>query len=144
MTDPDRDWATQMITLFGTGDDMIFTVLRGEPWSKARPRFDRAGHVYQDPQDRDAERSTGWRLRSVARQNIFGNILLACRFYRSTLRRIDGDNLLKHICDAGNGVLWKDDSQITMKIAEVLHDPAYPRTVIAVGRHLSTMKRLTR
>jgi Holliday junction resolvase RusA-like endonuclease len=41
-----------------------------------------------------------------------GLVHLEVRFHRGTRRRSDFDNLLKPIGDAGNGILWVDDSQI--------------------------------
>ena len=39
-------------------------------------------------------------------------------FVRSTRNRVDLDNLLKTVLDAGTGVVWTDDSQIFRSCAE--------------------------
>jgi hypothetical protein len=67
--------------------------------------------------------------------------MLVCRFYRSNMQRIDADNLLKHVCDSANGILWEDDSQVTLVLGEVMFDPNQPRTIILAGNHASTMLR---
>lgn len=120
------------------------TVLLGEPHSKARPRFDKDGHAYKDPADAAAEEATKWRLRQFFRRGpLTGNVALGCIFFRSTRQEIDADNMLKHVCDAGNGILWLDDSQVTAKYGQVELDPEQPRTILVLGPHVSTMQRGT-
>ncbi len=120
------------------------TVLAGEPHSKARPRFNKEGRAYKDPADAEAERATKDRMRLWWRRPpLTGNVALGCVFHRSSRQEIDGDNLLKHVCDAGNGLLWVDDSQVTAKYAEIQLDPERPRTVLVIAPHVSTMRRGT-
>lgn len=139
----DLDWALTMYGLFarkGDTEDMWYAVIEGDPWSKQRARFAN-GVAYQPKADRDAEKATRNAMRSNKPSSFIGNIALACRFYRSNFQRIDTDNLVKHVCDSGKGLLWPDDSQITLALGEVQYDPARPRTVIVVGHHESTMRR---
>jgi Holliday junction resolvase RusA-like endonuclease len=120
------------------------TVLLGEPHSKARPRFDKDGHAYKDPADAAAEQATRWRMRQFFHRGpLTGNVALGCVFFRSTRQEIDADNMLKHVCDAGNGLLWLDDSQITAKYGGIELDPGRPRTLLVLGPHVSTMQRGT-
>lgn len=125
----------------GDNYDVMLARLDGDPWSKSRPRHTRTGRTYSLPEDRDAEARTAARLREVAREPASGNVALACIFYRSNRQRIDADNLLKHVCDAANGVLWHDDSQVTAVLGVIELDPAHPRTVVAVAPHFSTLGR---
>jgi len=49
-------------------------------------------------------------------------------------QRPDADNLLKMVLDAGNGMLWLDDSQVIECSAAKVYDHV-PNTKIAVWRH---------
>lgn len=61
-----------------------------------------------------------------------GELRVELEFHRASSRRADLDNLAKLVLDAGNGVLWRDDSQI-VELELVKHDRArMPRTVIRV------------
>ncbi len=123
-----------------TEQDFYLLNLPGSPWSKSRPRFSRQGHAYPDPKDVAAEKETGKFLKAQCAP-FTGNVGLVCIFYRPNLKRIDADNLMKHVCDSGNGILWKDDSQITAEVSIVELDRDNPRTLIAVGKHASSMPR---
>lgn len=124
-------------------DELRMIVIPGEPKSKARPRFTRSGRTYHAPADKAGEARTAAFMRSSVRSPYTGNVALGCVFYRPNRQRIDVDNMLKHVCDAANGVLWVDDSQVTavMGVAEL--DSDRPRTVIVIGRHVSTLSRGT-
>jgi Holliday junction resolvase RusA-like endonuclease len=59
------------------------------------------------------------------------------RLYRPG--RPDGDNLLKAVQDAGNGLLWKDDSQIVVaKISKMYAGAGEPPHVEVLVRAGST------
>jgi Holliday junction resolvase RusA-like endonuclease len=116
-------------------------IIPGEPYSKSRPRFRHQGRAYSAPGDVAAEARIGWELRRVFRQPWTGNIAVGCVFFRSSKRAVDADNCIKCCCDAGNGVAWQDDSQITAVYGIVELDRDNPRTLLVVARHLSTMGR---
>jgi Holliday junction resolvase RusA-like endonuclease len=141
----DKEWAFSLYELLGRGDDdeqACYFEIEGDPWSKSRPRFTTRGTTYQPRDDREAEQLLAWRLKASGKAAFFqGNVMLACRFYRASAQRIDADNLLKHVCDSANGVLWKDDSQVTLIIGEVQHDTVRPRTIMLAGNHESTLRR---
>ena len=110
-------------------------VVEGEPVPKGRPRF--AGHAYTPGRTRDAEEevriqaltaTTGksWFLLDGYRYGV------EMRFYRSTARPVDLDNLVKLATDACNGVLWLDDSQIVHWVARKERDRDNPRTEVRV------------
>jgi Holliday junction resolvase RusA-like endonuclease len=50
------------------------------------------------------------------------------------VRRGDWDNFSKSITDACNGVLWKDDRQISDAVVRVRYDKAAPRVEVTVER----------
>lgn len=141
----DRERAEEILAFIAPGQtDTWGTVLPGEPHSKARPRFTKKGHAYKDPADKQAEENTQWLLRSRWRRPpLTGNVALGAVFHRSTRQLIDDDNMIKHLCDAANGILWVDDSQVTAKYADIQLDAEHPRTVLVIGPHVSTMKRGT-
>lgn len=139
----DRDWAHALYEAFArAGDDesLWYLEIDGAPWSKSRPRFAR-GRVYSKRDDVLAERALRYRMMQGKAPKFPGNVMVACRFYRPNFQRIDADNLLKHVCDSANGVLWEDDSQVTLVFGEVHHDAENPRTVILVANHHSTLVR---
>lgn len=113
-----------------------FTVY-GRPVPKGRPRFNsKTGVVYPPKRTVDFERS----VRSAASMAMRGHVILTGAVFLevssyfmvpkswSKKKRIDalsgdawhsckpdGDNLLKAVCDALNGVVWMDDAQCSMK-----------------------------
>ncbi|MGW4240981.1 RusA family crossover junction endodeoxyribonuclease [Nocardia sp. NPDC004722] len=114
--------------------------LPGDPHPKGRPRFSR-GRAYTAEADRDAEARTALLLSQRVSQPLTGNIALTCVFYRRTRRRVDVDNLLKHVMDAANGILWRDDSQCTSLRGVIELDRDNPRTLILIGPHESSLVR---
>lgn len=111
--------------------------VEGEPVSKARARYTRAGRMYT-PQKTVAHEAM---LKLLMRAELgaidpdgksrFG---LRSIFYRSTRQRIDCDNLLKAVSDAANGVVWKDDAQVVEVIGRLFLADASPRTEIVIYR----------
>lgn len=122
-------------------DNMTFVVLPGEPYSKSRPRFSRNGRTYIKKEDREQEEATALRLRQVFKQPKTGNVALGCIFFRSSRQRIDADNMLKHVCDAANGIVYLDDSQVTAVLGIIELDAGSPRTVVMIADHTTTMTR---
>lgn len=114
----------------------------GEPPTKARPRFSN-GRVYKLEADQEAETATGWHLRKRFRRPLTGNVALGAIFFRPDRRRIDVDNMLKHLCDAANGIVWLDDSQVTALAGFAELDVEAPRTLIVIAPHVSTLERGT-
>lgn len=126
----------------GTGQ-MKMVVIEGEPASKSRPRFTRTGRVYRTKEDVDAELRTAYHVRSLFKEPWTGNIALGCVFFRPNKQRIDVDNMLKHVCDAANGIAWVDDSQVTAVYGVAELDSSYPRTILVFAQHRSTLLRGT-
>lgn len=141
-TDFDRALAMCSVLSAGT-DNMTFLVLPGDPYSKSRPRFSRNGKTYVKKEDRQQEEVTALRLRQYFKQPKTGNVALGCIFFRSNRQRIDADNMLKHVCDAANGIVYLDDSQVTAVLGIVELDAEHPRTIIVIADHVTTMTRGT-
>lgn len=106
----------------------------GEPRSKARPRVS-GRHVYTPQKQRDAERALGLALGAAVRAPIEGPVAVGLRFYRSTRQRVDIDNMVKHVFDAANRIVFADDMQVTVLFAEARLDRKRPRTAIVIGAH---------
>jgi Holliday junction resolvase RusA-like endonuclease len=140
----DLDRALAMsAALCANTNSLQFLVIPGAPYSKSRPRFSRNGSVYVKVEDRVQEERTAVFLKQKFRQPMTGNVALGCIFYRPNRQRIDADNMLKHVCDAANGVAYLDDSQVTAVMATVELDADNPRTVIIIGEHATSMTRGT-
>lgn len=128
----------------GPDERLLLVTIPGLPPTKARARVNtRTGRMYDPKENREAEKATaGWLRLALGDDGMFtGNVALACVFYRPTFQRIDTDNMLKHVCDAATGVVWKDDSQVTAIYGQTELDATDPRTVIVIGNHASTMTR---
>lgn len=119
-----------------------FLTIPGPPWSKSRPRFG-TKRGYRDPKDRAAELRTRAVFTRYVAEPFTGNVAVTCMFFRPNRQRIDADNLIKHVCDSGNGILWLDDSQVTAACGIIELDAQNPRTIVMVGEHESTMTRGT-
>ena len=138
MEDPSR--VGDLAAILGLTDIKTLTI-PGSPHPKSRPRFSAQGHAYRDPKDRAAERLTGLWLRRLTPMPYLGNVGLVCVFYRADRTRADNDNFLKTVADSSNGILWVDDCQVTLMLGIVELDRANPRTEIAIGEHVSSLKR---
>lgn len=106
----------------------------GPPGSKARARYSKKSRRFYTP-DRTAsqEEALAWKFRSQmrGRATIRGNVALLAVFYRPNYQRIDADNLLKLVLDAGTRArAWEDDCQVTTQGAIIEYDPHSPRTII--------------
>lgn len=140
--DADRERARLIAAALAPGvQDYRVLVLDGVPHSKERPRFDKQGRAYKSPVDAAAEEKTAWKLRPAFRQPLTGNLAVGCVFFRPNRQRIDKDNLLKHVLDAGNGIAWVDDAQVTAGYQVIELDIENPRTLLVVTRHVSSMDR---
>jgi Holliday junction resolvase RusA-like endonuclease len=141
----DRDRLLSLYSVMaGQADDgterIAFTTIPGAPASKSRVRFGK-GHAYSSADMRAAEQRTAWFLKSALGEPMQGNIFVACIFFRPNRQRIDVDNMLKHICDAANGIIWKDDSQVTAIAGIAEYDKENPRTAVIIGEHDSSLVR---
>lgn len=117
-----------------------FVTIPGEPRSKARPRF-HGKKGFSDPVQAGNEQVMKFYLRQQFRNPLTGNLGVACFFYRSSRQPVDTDNMLKQVLDAGTGVCWGNDRQVTA-VAGVTHmDRDNPRLIVGIGFHESTLDR---
>jgi Holliday junction resolvase RusA-like endonuclease len=107
-------------------------ILPGKPPSKPRPRFGK-GRAYASTEQKAAERATGLQLRSHHPELLEGPLVVVMTFYVPDAHRRDADNLVKHLWDAANGVIWNDDSQVKRSAQLVEIDRANPRTEVLLG-----------
>ncbi|MFD3844789.1 RusA family crossover junction endodeoxyribonuclease [Streptomyces microflavus] len=137
----DRTRARLLAAALAPGaSDVKVVRFAGNPPSKTRHRF-ADGKAYKTDADTNAELATAQWLKRDFRRPWSGNLAVGCVFFRKTRHLIDGDNMLKHVMDAGNGIAWHDDAQVTAKYAVVELDTKAPRTLIVVARHVSSMDR---
>lgn len=88
-------------------------VVHGEPKSKERPRVSRTGNVYTPKTTRDAEKEIVVTYLDKCGDVYFEKTVeLRVSFFLGNKRARDGDNMLKLVQDALNGVAYPDDKQI--------------------------------
>lgn len=111
---------------------VLTLTLKGDPVPKARARTTPHG-TYTPHRTREAEEKWRWTVLAsgwkVNRDALFG---LEADFFCRTKRRSDLSNMLKLVEDAGNGMIWADDSQIAWLHATVTRGAADPRTEVRV------------
>lgn len=101
---------------------MIRFIIPGQPVAKGRPRLGR-GHVYTPAKTVAYEQVVALAAKAAMRGNkmLTGPLDVRLLFFlnkpksnKSTepVGKPDFDNLAKAVCDALNGIVWKDDSQI--------------------------------
>lgn len=115
-------------------DSIVFTIDMN-PVPKGRPRFGN-GHAYTPKATLDYEKYVAAIAGIYMRGEYFETELLALtiHFRRKGKRLCDIDNLIKAFLDAGNGVIWKDDTQIRQITARLDygHDTGETRIEISV------------
>ena len=97
-------------------DAMLRVWIPGDPVPAERPYFGAGGRVFVRKRSRDYKELLTITMRAAAKRakwnpEIATTVLM--EFFRATRRHTDLDNLAKNQLDAGNGVLWTDDAQIT-------------------------------
>lgn len=118
-----------------------------QPWAKKRPRISKSvagrnARTHQSRDDRDAEdRTRTYIAKNWTDPPIRDNVSLSVVFYRRTRQIVDLDNLLKHLMDAANGILWINDYQVTEIYARMELDADRPRTNFTVTGRPTTMIR---
>lgn len=129
---------------------VTFTVA-GEPQGKARPRVTRNG-TYTPKKTRDYERRVQLAYREQCGGVSFGDrqltvtitaymqppgsvskkkraAMLAGTIYPK--RKPDADNIAKAVCDALNGIAYRDDAQVSLLIVEKLYGDL-PRVTVHI------------
>jgi Holliday junction resolvase RusA-like endonuclease/uncharacterized C2H2 Zn-finger protein len=124
--------------------DMVCFVHDGDPCSKARARWHLKQQRFYTPQHvLTAQQSFAKRFeRAVQERPWTCNVAIAAIFFRQSAQRIDVDNLMKLVMDAGTQAgVWKDDSQVTAQAAFIELDRQRPRTIVALCPTTSTLNR---
>ena len=107
----------------------------GEPVPAPRPRFAQRGTYMPEPYTAYKE-ALAWMLKAEMgrRKPMYGAISITLDFYRKNHRRVDLDNLVKTVMDAGNGVGWLDDAQIVELHARKFLGCADPRVEVTLEK----------
>lgn len=119
-------------------------IVTGNPHAKIRPRISKGGRrTHQDPRDAAAEKET---RRQVAEQwgghrLETGNLKLSALFFRKNRQIVDLDNLVKHLLDSCQGVVFVNDAQVTAYDVDLFVDSEAPRTTFCFSPHSTTMIR---
>lgn len=113
---------------------VISFVVPGPPVPKGRPRLTRTGHAYTPARTVAFERLVRQCATAAmaGREPVTGRLAVAIDFAVPDRRRSDIDNLAKGVLDAGNGVLWADDSQIAQLTLRREVDAENPHTTVTV------------
>lgn len=106
-------------------------VIPGEPVPKARVRVTGRG-TFTPARTLHAEQALEWALAAAGAVVRRVPMVLDVDFFLGNKRRVDLDNLWKLVCDAGNGIVWVDDSQIVGVHAFKFVDRERPRTELRV------------
>ena len=119
------------------GIRVLHFMIPGQPVPKARPRIVfRRGRAHAMTPKRTAEAEATIRSAVAIQGGAMhhdGPVALLAQFYRHGHRPADLDNLLKLPLDALNGLLWLDDSQVLVLLAEKHDGQAHPRTCLMVA-----------
>jgi Holliday junction resolvase RusA-like endonuclease len=102
-----------------------YTIL-GTPVAQGRPRFTKAGHCYDPNKSKAWKNFVALELRRQGAVPMVGALSVSMAFLLpkpkgakrdKPIVKPDLSNLTKAIEDAGNGILWHDDSQIVSLMA---------------------------
>lgn len=94
----------------------------GVPVPKQSFRYSGRGGGYTDPRVTAWQEQVGYAARQNIIEPITGNVSLTLKFYLRDNHRVDADNLSKAVCDALNGIAYKDDRQITdLRITKAIY-----------------------
>lgn len=109
----------------------VSLVVPGDPVPLERARSGK-GFTYTPPRSRAYKTLVGAHARRANLRPLAGPVHVRLDFFRATSRRCDWDNLAKSICDALNGIAWRDDSQIVLALVTKSVDRSNPRVEIAI------------
>lgn len=118
---------------------MTYTiVVLGKPLVQARPRIGRYGGMYDPIAKEKKALSQELLFQRVAQGKALfkGEVTVIAHFWDAPHKRgqkPDIDNFLKALFDAGNGVLWQDDSQIVECFCSIHRNCEQPRTQLTLS-----------
>ena len=132
---------------------MIEFFVPGKPVPMARPRVTRTGHAYTPKNCADYKSLVAAFARDVMRgKELYdGEVWVEISFYfmtptswskkkretmtgKGVISRPDMDNLYKAVTDALNGIVYRDDSQITRAVMMKQYNENDSGVLITVGR----------
>ena len=109
-----------------------FTV-EGVPRPKARARRGAGGRWYTPQATKAYEAAVGWSARAAGVRDAYeGPVRLTVGLWFPDHRRRDVDNCAKSICDALNGIVYLDDSQVVELTVRRYVDRERPRADVTV------------
>jgi Holliday junction resolvase RusA-like endonuclease len=121
---------------------MIQFSLPIDPVAKGRPRFTSQGRAYTPDKTRKFETMVARLSKFFApKEPLTGALELKLTFlmkapqrpkHRLPITKPDLDNLIKGVTDSLNGIMWRDDSQVTKVTAEKLYSYVKPHGEIHV------------
>lgn len=123
----------EMLHRAANGFEFSMTI-PGDPKSKGRPRFTRYGKAYTPKDTKTAELAIAAQAGDLMPIPYDGPCGVEAVFYCATKRRTDGDNLMKLVLDAMNGVVFTDDylvEEVRYRLYRRVEDEE-PRTEIYV------------
>ena len=131
----------------------MYFIVKGQPQGKGRPRFTRSGMAYTPKKTADYEQSVIEAYKQ-AENGCFSDgeplDVYICALFgipksysKKKIKMIqdgellptkkpDGDNIAKVICDALNGIAYKDDSQIVRLSVEKRYTEHSPRVIVGI------------
>lgn len=112
---------------------LVDVVIDGEPRPMSRPRVTRHS-TYTPATARHAKSAVQMYLRAKITVPTRQEVAVEVDFYLGNRRKCDIDNLWKLVSDAGNGVVWNDDTQIVEVLMRKRVDRANPRTEMRVWK----------
>jgi len=115
---------------------MLSFTVDGKPQGKQRARRGKGGKWYTPAETARYETEVAYAaMCEKARRAIpmtFGPVAVEVACYFPDARRRDCDNVLKAVLDAGNGVVYLDDSQVVKATVTKAIDRDRPRTEVTV------------
>lgn len=127
-------------------DRIIFFIHEGEPKAKGRARFTKTGHAYTPKETSQYQTVLAWKFKeALAGHKFEESVAISAIFFRPNYQRIDADNMMKLVMDAGTQAdIWVDDCYVTAQSSYVELDRERPRTLIVVAPTISSLNRALR
>lgn len=146
------DWDIALTKLRGVvgdenmGERLCFFTVEAEPVSKARARVNtHTRRSYTPARTMKAEALVAQHFKDALNGQTFKtSVAIVAVFFRPNYQRIDADNLMKLVLDAGTKAgAWVDDSYIVAQASFVELDRERPRTIVALCEGRSSLDRAT-
>lgn len=124
----------------------VFFRVDGDPKSKGRARFTRKGIAYTPKATAISQANmTAHFVRALKGRKFAAPVAIVAVFFRPNYQRIDSDNMMKLVLDAGTKAgAWVDDCYITAQAGYIEFDAENPRTLVIVAPTTSTLNRSVR